>query len=51
MSQGLVRSVRGLVVTVSFDEDGPQLGELLLATNPARTPLLVNHLATGNLDY
>ena len=49
MSQGLVRSVRDLVVGVMFDEDGPEIGELLLATNQNRTPLLVNHLVSGNV--
>lgn len=47
MSQGLVRSIHDLVINVVFDEDGPEIGELLLATNPNRTPLLVNHLSVG----
>ena len=47
MSQGLVRSVRDLVVSVVFDEDGPEIGELLFAANQNRTPLLVNHLSAG----
>ncbi|MBI1952309.1 F0F1 ATP synthase subunit beta [Candidatus Saccharibacteria bacterium] len=49
MSQGMVRSVRNLVVRVMFDEDGPDIGELLLAANKNQTPLLVNHLETGSV--
>src|SRR3989338_7015225 len=49
MSQGLIRSIRDLVVNVVFDEDGPEIGELLLATNQNRTPLLVNHLSVGGM--
>ncbi|MDO8591730.1 MAG: F0F1 ATP synthase subunit beta [bacterium] len=49
MSQGLVRSVRDLVVGVMFDEDGPEIGEVLLAANQNKTPLLVNHLEPGNM--
>ena len=47
MSQGLVLSIRDLVVSVTFDEDGPEIGELLLAANQNKTPLLVNHLIDG----
>lgn len=49
MSQGLVRSIRSLVVSVIFDEDGPEIGELLLVNNKNRTPLIVNHLQSGNI--
>ncbi len=49
MSQGVVRSVHELVVSVVFEQDGPEIGELLLATNKSRTPLLVNHLTSGNI--
>jgi len=49
MSQGLVRSIRDLVVNVVFDEDGPEIGELLQATNQNHTPLLVNHLSVGGI--
>src|SRR3990167_8623791 len=49
MSQGLVRSIRALVVNVVFDEDGPEIGELIQATNQNHTPLLVNHLSVGGI--
>ncbi len=49
MSQGLVRTIHDLVVSVMFDEDGPEIGELLLVANQNRTPLLVNHLISGNV--
>lgn len=44
LSTGSIRSIRNLVVTVQFDEDGPDIGELLVARNPAKSLLLVNHL-------
>lgn len=49
MSQGYIHSIRGLVIFVEFDEDGPDIGELLLAENKNRTPLVVNSLKTGNI--
>jgi len=49
MSAGSVRSVRDLVVTVQFDEDGPDIGELLQINNPAKTVLLVNRLDPNNI--
>lgn len=49
MSQGFIRSIRGLVILVEFDEDGPDIGEVLVAADQSRTPLIVNHLKTGNV--
>ncbi len=49
MSIGSIRSVRDLVVQVQFDEDGPDIGELLLVHNENRTVLLVNRLDAGNV--
>jgi hypothetical protein len=34
MSVGVVTSVRDLVVLVQFDEDGPEIGELVIVQNP-----------------
>jgi F-type H+-transporting ATPase subunit beta len=37
------------VVTVQFDEDGPDIGELLQINNPAKAVLLVNRLDPNNI--
>src|SRR3989344_4445615 len=49
VSAGVVRSFRELVTLVAFDKDSPQIGEILLVSNQNRTPLMVNHLASGNI--
>jgi F-type H+-transporting ATPase subunit beta len=49
MTVGSIRSVRDLIVSVEFDEDAPDIGELLIAHNASRSPLLVNHIEAGNL--
>jgi F-type H+/Na+-transporting ATPase subunit beta len=49
MSVGSVRSVRDLVVTVQFDEDSPDVGELLVVNNQNRSLLLVDHLELNNM--
>lgn len=49
MSIGSVRSVHDLVVLVQFDEDGPDIGELIMVHNQARSLLLVNKLDTNNI--
>jgi F-type H+-transporting ATPase subunit beta len=38
-----------LVVLVQFDEDGPEIGELLVTQNQNRSILLVDHLNSGNI--
>lgn len=48
MNSGVVRTIRGLVVNVVFDESPPEIGELLIADNTNKTPLLVNHLIPEN---
>lgn len=49
MSSGSVRSVRDLVVHVQFDEESPEIGELLLVQNQKRSVLLVDHLDDRNI--
>jgi F-type H+-transporting ATPase subunit beta len=49
MSAGVVRSVRDLVVLIQFDEDGPDVGELIVLQNQNRSVLLVDHLNPGNI--
>lgn len=38
---GEIRTIRDVVVTVQFDEEIPEIGELVLANNKAKSPLLV----------
>ncbi|MBI2591949.1 F0F1 ATP synthase subunit beta [Candidatus Saccharibacteria bacterium] len=49
MSGGIINSVQDLVVVVQFDDDGPDIGELLLSGSEKRAPLLVSHLNPGKL--
>src|SRR6185437_14901014 len=49
MTLGAIRSIRDLIVTVEFDEEAPDVGELLIAHNQNRSPLLVDHIDAGNL--
>lgn len=47
-SVGVVRVLRGMVVKVQFDEDAPEIHELLLVDNEAKTALLVDSLENGD---
>ncbi len=49
MSTGVVRAVRDLVVLVQFDQNGPDIGELVVVQNPSRSILLVDHLNPDNI--
>ncbi len=49
MSIGSIRSVRDLVILVQFDDDGPDIGEILVVNNQNRSLLLVDHLIQGNI--
>lgn len=44
MSKGVVSSVKDLIVFVTFDEDGPEIGEVLQVDNENKTQLLVERL-------
>ncbi len=44
MSNGVVSSIKDLIVQVVFDEDGPEIGELIVVDNQAKTELLVERL-------
>jgi F-type H+-transporting ATPase subunit beta len=48
MNQGVIRSVRDLIVTVSFDDELPDLQELLIVES-SNSPLLVDSLLPGNI--
>jgi F-type H+-transporting ATPase subunit beta len=47
MNKGVIRSIRQLIVVVRFDEGQPQVGEILVATNPERSLLLVESLLSN----
>ncbi len=49
MSAGLIRSIRDLVIMVQFEEDCPEVGELLISGKENKAILLVNHLTTPNI--
>ncbi|MBI5906939.1 F0F1 ATP synthase subunit beta [Candidatus Saccharibacteria bacterium] len=49
LGSGSIRSVRDLVVVVQFDDNGPEIGELLIARSQSKALLLVNHLQDNNL--
>lgn len=44
MNQGVIRSIKNLVVVVEFDEQPPAIGEIAHVANKKRSPLLVDHL-------
>lgn len=45
---GSIRSIKDLVITVVFDEDPPELNEVVLVDNEQKTPLLVDSLLYGD---
>ncbi len=46
---GVVVSIRDLIVRVQFDEDAPRVGELLVVENGLQTLLLVDHLEPNGI--
>lgn len=44
MSAGVIRSVKDLVITAQFDGDSPEIGEVVVVENEAKTKLLVSSL-------
>jgi F-type H+-transporting ATPase subunit beta len=44
MSKGVITSVRDLIVFVTFDQDGPNIGEVLKVDNETGTQLLVERI-------
>ena len=46
--KGVIRSLKGLVIKVQFDEDMPDLNEMLYVDNEKKSPLLVSSLAHGD---
>lgn len=47
--KGIVRVLRDLVIKVQFDEDMPELNEMLYVDNEQKTPLLVSSLEHGDM--
>jgi F-type H+/Na+-transporting ATPase subunit beta len=47
-SKGVIRVLRDLVIRVQFDEDIPEVNEIIEADNPQKTPLLVASLEKGD---
>ncbi len=48
---GVVVSIKDLVVLAQFDEDLPNINELIIADNEAKTELLVDHLEPGGVAF
>lgn len=49
MSRGVIRSIKGIVVRVLFDEQLPEVNEIIVVDNEPKTVLLVDHLVSGNI--
>lgn len=47
--KGVVRTLKGLVIKVQFEEGMPDLNEMLYVDNEKKSPLLVNSLAHGDM--
>lgn len=46
--KGIVRSLKGIVIKVRFDEDMPDINEMLYVDNEQKSPLLVSSLTGGD---
>lgn len=46
--KGIIRALKGLVIKVQFDEDMPDINEMLYVDNELKSPLLVNSLSGGD---
>lgn len=44
MSNGVITSMKDLIVQVAFDEESPDIGEIIIVDNEAKTELLVERL-------
>ncbi len=49
MNNGVVITIKDLVVRVQFDEGSPKIGELIVVDNGHNTKLLVDHLELGGV--
>jgi F-type H+-transporting ATPase subunit beta len=48
---GIVTSIKELVVIVQFDEDAPNIHELVIIQNEFQTQLLVDHITPGGMVH
>jgi len=48
MVQGVIQTVKDLVVTVSFDDDCPDINEIVIVDNPGKAILLVDSVGANN---
>lgn len=48
---GTILNIKDLVVIAQFDDDAPDINELVLVQNESKTELLVDHLSPGGLVY
>jgi F-type H+-transporting ATPase subunit beta len=48
---GVIISIKDLVVRAQFDEDGPDINELIIVENQQGTELLVDHLEPGGIAF
>ncbi|MGB4967192.1 MAG: F0F1 ATP synthase subunit beta [Candidatus Saccharimonadales bacterium] len=48
---GVIISIKDLVVRAQFDEDGPDINELIIVENQNGTELLVDHLEPGGIAF
>lgn len=48
---GIIVSIKDLVVLAQFDEDIPNINELIVADNENKTELLVDHLEAGGIAF
>jgi F-type H+/Na+-transporting ATPase subunit beta len=46
---GTIISIKDLTVRAQFDEDAPEIGELIVVENESKTQLLVDHLEVGGV--
>ena len=47
--KGVVRTLKGLVIKVQFDEDVPDLNEMVYVDNEKKSPLLVNSITGSDM--
>ena len=47
-AKGSIRSLKGLVIKVQFDDDMPDINEMLYLDNEKKSPLLVSSLTNGD---
>jgi len=48
MAEGVIQTVKDLVITVSFDDDCPDINELVVVNNPNKSLLMVDSIGSDN---